>query len=283
MSSANLQAVAKLAEQAARAAGRLILEATAARASSGLRIESKGGVDLVTETDQLCEKTILALIRDQFPEHSIVAEESAFADGSDGLGDGPTWVIDPLDGTTNYAHGYPLVCVSIGFCVNRLPVVGVVYNPYLEKLYSAVQGQGAFCNGAALKCSSAAHIGEALVVNNIGASRDPTFVELTLNRLRHLLNAQPPLRGLRNSGSAAQNMAHVASGELDAYFEDGYGGPWDVAAGYVLVTEAGGHVCDPLSGEAFKLEMGKGKVLCGSAALCADITRVLREADAALA
>lgn len=91
-----------------------------------------------------------------------------------------------------------------------------------------------------LRCTSAQHIGEALVVNNIGASRDHGFLDKTLCRLRHLLAHDPPLRGLRNSGSACQNMAQVAAGELDAYFEDGYGGPWDVAAGCIIVTEAGG-------------------------------------------
>merc|ERR1712087_578987 len=178
----------------------------------------------------------------------FVGEESSAAGGEGPLqlGEQPTWIIDPLDGTTNFVHGYPLVTVSIGLAVARELVVGVIYNPIMDELCSAARGCGATLNGVPVCVGSASGVTSALICNNMGASREPAVNELCTARLLALL--QSGVRGLRNSGSAAQNMMHVACGRLDSYFEDGFGGPWDVAAGAVIVEEAGG-VCRDHLGE----------------------------------
>ena len=143
----------------------------------------------------------------------------------------------------------------------------------MDELCSAVRGRGTHLNGRRVSVGSATGVTSALICNNMGASRNPAFNRLCTARLCALL--QENVRGLRNSGSAAQNMMHVACGRLDAYFEDGFGGPWDVAAGKVLVEEAGGVFRHHLGGE-FVLMAGKGQVLCGNQAVVDDIARVLR-------
>ena len=173
-------------------------------------------------------------------------------------------------------HGYPLVTVSIGLAVGKALTVGVIYNPLMDELCSAVRGRGTHLNGRRVRVGSATGVTDALVCNNIGASRNPGVNEQCCKRLLALLQAN--IRGLRNSGSAAQNMMHVACGRLDAYFEDGFGGPWDVAAGAIIVEEAGGIVRSHL-GEGFVLKAGKGQVLCGNAAVVEDVARVLRSAE----
>jgi len=270
-----------VAERAARAAGAMIREAHEQR-SAGLAIESKVSaetetVDLVTATDKACEQLIFDTIRAVYPDHVFIGEESSFS-GPGGqsvpleLTDAPTWIIDPLDGTTNFVHGYPLVTVSIGLAVGRQLVLGCVYNPLMDELCSAVRGRGTHLNGRRVRVGTATGVTSALICNNMGASRNADFNQLTTARLLALLQAN--VRGLRNSGSAAQNMMHVACGRLDAYFEDGFGGPWDVAAGAVLIEEAGG-VCTHHLGGPFVLMSGKGQVLCGNAAVVEDIARVL--------
>ncbi len=189
------------------------------------------------------------------------------------LSEAPTWIIDPLDGTTNFVHGCPLVTVAIGLAIGGQVVLGVIYNPLLDEMASAVRGHGATLNGRPIHVASAAAVTDALVVNNFGASRNPAVNERNTNRLLALL--QQNVRGLRNTGSAAQNMLDVACGRLDSYYEDGFGGPWDVAAGKIIVEEAGG-VCRMVTGEDFVLQAGKGQILCGNADVVKDIARVLR-------
>jgi len=149
----------------------------------------------------------------------------------------------------------------------------------MEELISAVRGGGAHLNGTRVSVGSARGVTDALVCNNIGASRKPGSNELACKRLHALL--QENIRGLRNSGSAAQNMMHVACGRLDAYFEDGFGGPWDVAAGKVIIEEAGGVLRSHLGGP-FELMAGKGNVVCGNQAVCDDIARVIRSVEPSL-
>jgi len=281
-----LQECLELAQEVAREAGRMIREAHERRADESVKIESKGSlapgnmsVDLVTETDKACEDYIIGTLKKRFPSHVFIGEETSFT-GPDGkaatgpleLGEAPTWIIDPLDGTTNYVHGYPLVTVSIGLAVGRELVLGVIHNPLLDQMCAAVRGGGTTFNGKRVRVADAKKVTEALVVNNVGASRDQEVNVTNTDRLLALLHAN--VRGLRNSGSAAQNMMDVACGRLDAYFEDGFGGPWDVAAGAVIVEEAGG-VCRHHLGGPFVLMAGKGHVLCGTAELVDDISRVL--------
>ena len=285
MTDAELTAYLAMGEKVARGAGDMIRKAHEQRSAGLSGIESKGSmaaqtVDLVTATDKACEDYIMSTIRASYPSHAFIGEESSFT-GPDGeapsgpleLTDTPTWIIDPLDGTTNFVHGYPLVTVSIGLAVGKQLVVGVIYNPVMDELISAVKGRGAHMNGRRVHVGHATGVGDALVCNNVGASRNPAINELCTARLLALLQAR--VRGLRNSGSAAQNMMHVACGRLDCYFEDGFGGPWDVAAGAVIVQEAGGVLRDHLGGP-FVLKAGKGQVLCGKLAVVEDIARIIR-------
>ena len=178
--------------------------------------------------------------------------------------------------TTN--PGYPFVAVSIGMAVRGRPVLGIIFLPVLEEMYVAWREGGATRNGRPIRVGRAASVGEALLMNNIGSNRSWAFVDRTLYRLKRLLHGHQ-LQGLRNSGSAAVNLAHVASGKLDVYFEDGVGGPWDWAAGQVLVEEAGG-VLVGLRGEAVELTLGKkGKLVAGNATVVGDVVKRLQGAD----
>jgi len=175
----------------------------------------------------------------------------------------PVWLIDPVDGTTNFVHGHPLVAVSIGYCVRGIPAVGVIFNPFLDELYYAQQGCGAYCNDTPLSVDSkATGLGDCLLVNNIGHTRSTAFVTESTQRIASWL--QHGLRGYRSSGCAAMNMAHVAAGRVSAFYEHGYGGPWDVAAGLVLVKEAGGCVLEAAADvdapPDHRLVIGKGSI-----------------------
>jgi len=286
MASAELAGYLESAKEVALEAGRMIREAHEARERGESEALSHGNVkdnqtfagerqvDLVTATDKACEDHIISTLKQRYPAHVFIGgESSATAQGPLILGAAPTWIIDPLDGTTNFVHGYPLVTVSIGLAVQGELVLGVIYNPILNELAAATRGGGATVNDRPVHVGSAHGVASALVCNNFGASRAAGVNALNTNRLLALL--EDGVRGLRNSGSAAQNMLHVACGKLDAYYEEGFGGPWDVAAGKVIVEEAGG-VCATVTGGEFELRAGKGEVLCGNREVVADIARVLK-------
>ena len=177
-------------------------------------------------------------------------------------------------GTTNFVHGWHAVTVSIGLALGSELVLGVIYNPILDDMCCAAvgSGRGTTLNGKRVRVGTSKVVTEAVVVNNFGPSRDAATNARHTARIEALLNAQT--RGVRNTGSAAQNMMDVACGKLDCFFEDGFGGPWDVAAGKVVVAEAGG-TCTLVSGAPFELLAGKGNVICGNAAIVADVARVL--------
>lgn len=192
--------------------------------------------------------------------------------------------VDPIDGTTNFVHNYPFVAVSIGFMNNAIPRVGVVYNPFTNSLYEAAQGSGhgTLLNDKPVRIDNVAtSITDCLLVNNIGHYRYDDFVDESAERVKKWLRAG--LRGYRASGSAAQNLAHVASGQVSCYYEHGYGGPWDVCAGMVLVREAGGVVYDAREvsseqngggGKDLQMTFGKGSVCAGGKKVVEDILRV---------
>ncbi|KAH9749838.1 Inositol-phosphate phosphatase [Citrus sinensis] len=179
-------------------------------------VEHKGQVDLVTETDKACEDLIFNHLKQQFPAHKFIGEETTAACGATELTDEPTWIVDPLDGTTNFVHGFPFVCISIGLTIGKIPIVGVVYNPIMDEA---------------------------------GTKRDKPTLDASTNRINSLLFK---VRSLRMSGSCALNLCGIACGRLDLFYELGFGGPWDVAAGVVIVEEAGGLVYDP-SGKDFDI------------------------------
>lgn len=212
-------------------------------------VEHKGQVDLVTETDKECEVLIFNHLKQHFPNHKFIGEETTAACGITELTDEPTWIVDPLDGTTNFVHGFPFVCVSIGLTIGKIPTVGVVYNPIIDELFSGIRGKGAFLNGIPIKVSSQAELVKSLLATEVGTKRDKFTVDATTNRINSLLFK---VRSLRMSGSCALNLCGIACGRLDLFYELGFGGPWDVAAGVLIVEEAGGRVFDP-SGKDFDI------------------------------
>lgn len=190
--------------------------------------------DLVTDIDTKAEKAVLSVIRRHFSKHSILAEESGAiaSQNQDYL-----WAIDPLDGTTNYAHNYPIAAVSVGLLIEGEPRVGAIYNPFRQELFRAATGLGATCNRSSIKVSQTSNLSDSLLVSGFAYDRretkDNNYAEFCY--LTHLT------QGVRRSGSAALDLTDVACGRLDGYWERGLS-VWDIAAGIVVVKEAGGKV-----------------------------------------
>lgn len=197
-----------------------------------LRIDNKlNDSDIVTTADKEAEKYIITEINRRFPTHSILSEESG-ASGTDEKS--PKWIIDPLDGTTNFSQGLPLFCVSIGIMHGDKDLVGVVYNPYLDELFHAVRGQGAWLNGKPINCSGKTELSKAVVATGFPVDKGSN----SDNNIDNVARVTPAVRGLRRLGSAAIDLAYVGAGFLDAYWEMNLH-EWDVAAGRLIATEAG--------------------------------------------
>lgn len=243
--SEDLQRFLDVATEAALAGG-AILQKYWGNLSS---IQEKGrSGDLVTEADRASEVAVLAVIKRHFPDHAILAEES----GQLGQRDSPLlWAIDPLDGTTNYAHQYPLCAVSIGLLVDGVPLVGVVYNPILNDLYRAAKGLGATHNRQPIHVSTTTALVNSLLVTGFAYDRRET-IDNNYAEFCHFTHLS---QGVRRGGSAAVDLAHVACGCLDGYWERGLS-PWDLAAGVVLVEEAGGQI-SAYDGSPFDIYSGR--------------------------
>ena len=241
----DLQRFLDVATEAALAGG-AILQAYWGNLSS---IQEKGrSGDLVTEADRASEVAVLTVLKRHFPDHGILAEES----GQGGQLDSPLlWAVDPLDGTTNYAHQYPLCAVSIGLLVAGVPAVGVVYNPILGDLYRAARGLGATHNRRPMQVSKTAELANSLLVTGFAYDRRETLD----NNYAEFCHFTHRTQGVRRGGSASIDLAHVASGCLDGYWERGLS-PWDLAAGVVLVTEAGGQI-SAYDGSPFDIYSGR--------------------------
>jgi myo-inositol-1(or 4)-monophosphatase len=229
-------------------------------------IEEKGrSGDLVTNADRAAEAEILKILGRHLPDHAILAEESG--EGGDRQSD-YLWAIDPLDGTTNYAHQYPLYAVSIGLLYRGTPVVGVIFAPYLNELYRAAIGLGATCNRQPIRVSQTPILEKSLLVTGFAYDRcgrdDNNYAEFC--RLTHLT------QGVRRGGSAAIDLAFVACGRLDGYWERGLS-PWDLTAGVVLVREAGGSVT-AYDGQPF--QMDSGRILATNGPLHEAVSQVLQ-------
>mmetsp|Transcript_4444 Transcript_4444/g.9608 ORF Transcript_4444/g.9608 Transcript_4444/m.9608 type:complete len:296 (+) Transcript_4444:112-999(+) len=284
MPSSPYQAQLELAKSAARKAGEIVRSYSSGaggRSNNSAAVCVKSGVDLVTEADTRVEKVVTEMIRSAFPDDVIVGEEDQ-AECPKGEQDDPfpakgsIWCVDPIDGTTNFVHNYPFVAVSIGYIHDSISRVGVVYNPFTDCLYEAAEGSGVgtLLNGEPVRVDSVAtSVKDCLLVNNIGHYRHEDFVDESTERVNKWLKSG--LRGYRASGSAAQNLAHVASGQVSCYYEHGYGGPWDVCAGMVLVKEAGGVVWDAREvGVDLQMRFGKGSVCAGGQKVVEDVLRV---------
>jgi len=193
-----------------------------------------GFYNLVTQYDHAAETAIIGLIQEQFPDHSFLAEESGASKSSNSS---VQWIIDPLDGTTNFAHNIPLFCVSIGCMVDKEIQVGVIYTPMTHELFVAAKGQGAFLNGIKLKVSNVSEFDKAF--GTTGFPYD--FGETSSPYMQRLIKIAKQGKPLRDIGSAAINLAYLAAGRFDFFWIDSLQ-PWDMAAGKLLVEEAGGKV-----------------------------------------
>jgi myo-inositol-1(or 4)-monophosphatase len=217
----------------ARAGARVILDYWGKRGT--YPIQEKGHNDFVTIVDRRSEEAIVALIRERFPDHAIMAEESAPSEGRSGF----RWYIDPLDGTTNFIHGYPLFCVSVGLADPQGMRAAAICDPIRDEMFTATRGGGAFLNGKPIKVSPAEKLSQALLVTG--------FPFRSLDRLDPYLASFRSFvlgsSGIRRDGSAALDLAYVACGRYDGFWEMSLS-PWDVAAGSLLVREAGGVVTD---------------------------------------
>ncbi|KIR37076.1 myo-inositol-1(or 4)-monophosphatase [Cryptococcus deuterogattii 99/473] len=236
----DLDSILQFAIKLALDAGQIIREGQEKRFASenALEDEKANSVDLVTEVDKAVEKFIVERIRKTYPSHKFIGEESY--EGQQ-ITDEPTWIVDPIDGTTNFVHGFPMVATSIGLAHKGVPVVGVIYNPFLDQLWSAAKGRGAYLNqkrklpitGSSKPLAS---LGQALIGVEYGMSRSPpalprkvaTFEKLTA----HTDVGGKMCHSLRSMGSAALNIVLVASGGLDMY--------WEVGAGICILEESGG-------------------------------------------
>lgn len=239
-SSAQSEEFKKTAIEAAHLAGAILLD----YARGGFRIEHKRTIDLVTDADRRSEQVIVETIAKAYPEHQILAEERGLETGA------PSpyrWIVDPLDGTTNFAHGLPLYCVSIGLEYEGQVILGVVWDPNRHELFIAEVGKGATLNGLPLKVSRIDKLNEALLVT--GFAYD--IRETAQNNLDHFARFSLCAQGVRRLGAAALDLCYVACGRLDGFWEIKLH-PWDMAAGSLIVREAGGRVTD-FSGETFSI------------------------------
>jgi myo-inositol-1(or 4)-monophosphatase len=234
-----------IAVRAARRAGSIINRA--ALAGGGYGVSTKRANDYVTEIDKAAETAIIETIRKAYPDHGILAEESGAlaAERTE-----HRWIIDPLDGTTNFIHGFPQYCVSIAVEHKGALEHGLVYDPIRDELFTASKGRGAFLNDRRIRVTRCAKLGEALVGTGF-PFKELGRMDLYLRQLRAMMEKTS---GVRRAGAAALDLAYVACGRLDAFWELGLS-PWDMAAGALLIQEAGGLVGD-LQGEQTYMDSG---------------------------
>jgi myo-inositol-1(or 4)-monophosphatase len=218
-----------------------------ARFGQGVHIDKKGAIDLVTEVDLAVERMFRALIAERFPEHAVLAEELG---GAVAVPPGPCWVFDPIDGTTNYAHGLPIFCASLAFEVDGVAEIGAIYDPNRRELFTAERGGGAFLNGRPLRVSAAETLLDAVLVTGF-----PYDVHQRVDEIVGLFGAfVGRARAVRRLGSAAIDLCYVAAGRMDGFWESDLK-PWDIAAGALIVAEAGGRVTT-MAGEPFASRAG---------------------------
>ena len=216
--------------EAARLAGQIILD----RFNTSLEVSFKGRADIVTDVDLAAEKAVLELLRSEYPDFGVLAEESSPVD----TGSPFTWVVDPLDGTRNYAIGVPHFCTVVALAHNGETVLGVTYDPVRQELFSAEAGKGATLNGSSIAVTDKDDVETAIVCFDLGYVDEKAGLALDLLR-----SFWPNIQGFRLMGSAALGMAYAAAGRVDLYFHHSLS-PWDTVSGLLLAREAGGEVTD---------------------------------------
>ncbi len=237
-----LALLAETAVEAARAGGAVLLE----ELGRERRVEYKGAIDLVTDADRRSEETIVSALCARFPNHQIISEEGARVAGNASY----RWIVDPLDGTTNYAHCYPHFSVSIALEKDGQLAVGVVYDPVRQEMFTARAGAGAYLNGRRLRVSRTDALIRSLL--STGFPYDRRFFDRSLQRWDCFVRAA---QAVRRDGSAALNLCYVAAGRFDGFWED-HLKPWDTAAGLLMVLEAGG-AASSFAGHPPDLEAGE--------------------------
>lgn len=250
-----------IAVKAARRAGSLINRAT--QDLDLLTVERKGVSDYVSEVDRLAEQAIVETLLEAYPDHAILAEEGGAQGHSDYL-----WIIDPLDGTTNFLHGFPQFAVSIGLQIKGVLNLAVVYDPTRNELFTATRGRGAHLNDRRLRVSKQTRLQESLIGTGF-PYRDFAYLDDYLKMFRELL---PKTAGLRRPGCASLDLAYVAAGRYDGFWEAGLK-PWDLAAGVLLIQEAGGLVTDFDGGENY---LATGNVVGGNPKVFSQLLQVIQ-------
>jgi len=253
--------VLNFATDIAREAGNLLVQRLGVA-----KVTTKGDINLVTEADIAAENLIIERIRSYYPQHGILAEESGEAVLVGGKRSEWKWIIDPLDGTTNYAHAYPCFCVSIALEHNGVLEVGVVYDPMRDEMFAAERGQGATLNDRKIRVSSVEELNAAMVCTGF-----PYNVRERPDFARDFTNFTMEAQAVRRDGSAALDLAYVACGRFDGFWEDGLS-PWDIAAGALLITEARGKITN-FNNEP--LDIYTGKVLGSNGLIHDAMLRVL--------
>jgi len=253
-----------VATEAALRAGRIQRD----RYGSGVAIEMKGELDLVTEVDRTCELAILEAIRSRYPGHDIVTEETDLAR----TGSRHVWFVDPLDGTSNFAHGYPMFCASIALAFEGEIVAGAVFDPLRDELFTAEKGGGAHLNGRRLQVSTAPSLIQSLLITGFPYDLHEKLEE----RLRPFNRLMGKARAVRRDGSAALDLCYVAASRADGFWE-AILKPWDMHAGRLILAEAGGR-STRLDGTP--LGLGPDGIVATNGLIHDELVRVLREAEA---
>jgi myo-inositol-1(or 4)-monophosphatase len=252
----------KIAVRAARRAGSIINRASLD--SGTLQVKSKRANDFVTEVDRASESAIIEAIRSAYPDHAILGEETGAIPGDPEY----RWIIDPLDGTTNFIHGFPQYCVSIGVEHRGVLSHAVVYDPPRNELFTASRGSGAFLNDRRIRVSRCEKLQDALAGTGF-PFKELSRLDLYMRQLRYLMEKSS---GVRRAGAAALDLAYVACGRLDCFWELGLS-PWDMAAGALLIQEAGGLVGDLEGDQGY---MSSGDICAASPKLFPQLLEALR-------
>jgi myo-inositol-1(or 4)-monophosphatase len=234
-----------IAVRAARRAGSIINRA--ALDGGGFEVRAKQRNDFVTRVDHAAEEAIIETVRKAYPDHAVLAEESGISAGHAEY----QWIVDPLDGTTNFIHGFPQYCVSIAIRHRGALAHGVIYDPLKNELFTASKGRGAFLNDRRIRVSKCLRLDDALIGTGF-PFKETARLELYTKQLKNIMQTAA---GVRRAGAAALDLAYVACGRLDAFWEMGLSA-WDMAAGALMIMEAGGLV-SALDGEAGYLESGE--------------------------
>jgi myo-inositol-1(or 4)-monophosphatase len=245
-----LDEISRVALAAIHRAGKLLAKRFGD--TGALQVETKSPFDYVTDVDRASEDLIVDTIREHFPEHAILAEERSARHLPSGL----TWVVDPLDGTTNFIHGFPFIAISVAVMWQRQVLLGWVYDPLRQELFAARRGQGASCNGQPIQVRAAVALSDALLATGF-PSRDRQLLEPYLVVLKNVLGT---VSGVRRAGAAALDLAYLACARVDGFWEIALQ-PWDIAAGSLIVQEAGGMVSDFWGQDTF---LKNGHIVAGT-------------------